>query len=115
MFYFVILNNRSQHLYLTCFFRNNQVPMYDTCRQIKLFIVPCGRNVRLKVISKFNQNTTAMEFHKSTTILLNSKSQDKFVFKFSNNEMFSSRSSKKIRVSNRSIFPNISIDFVRFS
>ncbi|XP_037024290.1 uncharacterized protein LOC119066114 [Bradysia coprophila] len=75
-----------------------KIPMHSTCRQMKLFTIPCGRNIRLKIISKLNNNATVMELHKSETIVLNSRPQEKFVFKLSTNEMFNGRSSRKIKV-----------------
>ncbi|KAG4072567.1 hypothetical protein HA402_004656 [Bradysia odoriphaga] len=75
-----------------------KIPMHTTCRQIKLFTIPCGRNIRLKIISKLNNNATIMELHKSETIVLNSIPQEKFVFKLSTNEMSNGRSSRKIKL-----------------
>ncbi|KAJ6623359.1 hypothetical protein Bhyg_16501 [Pseudolycoriella hygida] len=74
-----------------------KVPIYDRCNQRKLYTIPCGRNVRLKIMSKLSHNITVIDIHKSTTILLNSQPQEKLVFKFSTNEKFMSRSHRKFR------------------
>lgn len=76
----------------------HQVPTHHSCRQIQLFTIPCGRNMRLKIVSKLSNNSTVMEFHKPETVVLNSRPHEKFVFKLSTNEMFNDRSSRKVKV-----------------